>query len=209
MATVVLNPASGTDDAHVLDNGSGYSDTGSFAEARSNASDSLRKNAGVRFLDATIPIGATIDAATLQPYLFSTSYDDVDVTLVGDDVDDAATFSSGDTPLDRIGGSATTASATWSATGLGTGYATSPEIKTIVQEIVDRAGWASGNAICLLLDAATGTNRRLRMRTYDNGISGEYPKLDVTYTVAAGGGGVVAHGGMAGGMTEMAGGMDG
>ena len=37
------------------------------------------------------------------------------------------------------------------------GYTTDiPDLKTVIQEIVDRSGWAIGNALCLLLDMAQG-----------------------------------------------------
>ena len=50
----------------------------------------------------------------------------------------------------------TTAQIAWNQENLGSGWAVSPDIKTVVQEIVNRSGWSSGNWLLLLLAAETG-----------------------------------------------------
>ena len=58
-----------------------------------------------------------------------------------------------------------------------------PELKTIVQEIVSRASWASGNSMAFII---TGTGHRTA-KSYD-GSSGEAPLLHVEYTGGTSGG---------------------
>ena len=63
------------------------------------------------------------------------------------------------------------------------GVATSPDIKTIVQEVVNRSGWSSGNAMMLGLWMST-TQSDDYNRTFNTGHdSGDTaPKLEITYS---------------------------
>lgn len=139
---------------------------------------------GFRFQNVTIPQGATINSATLDVYLTSTTYDDPDVTIYGDDTDNAAAFTT--TTNDLSSRPATTANVRWNAAGLGTGTKTTPDIATVIQEIVNRAGWASGNALAVLM-VGYDSSTLLRIRTYegDYSVAGE---LTVDYTASGGGG---------------------
>lgn len=136
---------------------------------------------GLRFQNVTIPAGATINTATMDVYLVSGSFDDPDVTIYGHDTDDAGAFTTSSN--DISGRTATTATASWDASGLGTGVKTTPDFASVIQEIVDRGGWASGQDIVIILkgdDAGT----LLRIRAYDSG-SGDYATIDIDYTAAA------------------------
>ena len=137
---------------------------------------------GFRFQGVTIPAGSTIDAATLDVYLLSGSYDEPNLTIYGEDVDDAAAFSA--SSYNISGRSLTSASVTWSASYLGTGVKTSPDFKSVIQEIVDRAGWNSGQDMVVIFKGIAGV--AFRVRTYDSG-SGDYGTLKVTYTEPSGG----------------------
>ena len=91
----------------------------------------------------------------------------------------AATFS---TAANISGRPRTTASATWapaawnSSDGAGANQKT-PELKTIVQEIVNRASWASGNALAMIV---TGTGHRTAW-AFD-GNAAQAPLLHVEYS---------------------------
>ena len=181
MVTLNLQVAASADDAHERDSGSGFDAGNDEINANSNSDSGKRFNAGFRFQGVTIPQGATIDTAILHPYLIRLGRDSPDLDIRGEDVDDAADFS---TTPDVTSRTRTTASVSWSANSLGVGFADSPELKTVLQEIVNRSGYASGSDIVILCDGKTSPNAKLEMRAYDHTPS-QAAKLDITYTATA------------------------
>ena len=183
-------------------------DAGGSPSLSNNANDIMagrfgdnEKAAGsqMRFLNVTIPQGATIDTAYLTLHADDTkSSTTVNSRIRGVDADDAAMSTT-------TGGGAgsfenppfTSAVVDWdniAAWTNDTDY-NSPEIKTIIQEIVDRGGWSSGNAMVIQWDDID--NRSTQVGTVirtaasrDNG--GAYgiancAKLHIEYTASAGG----------------------
>lgn len=134
---------------------------------------------GIRFTNVTIPQGATINTATITVDVEDTVNDDPNENIYGNDVDNAGTFTS--TNSDISGRARTTAVVEWTATGVGAGTEVSPDISTVIQEIVNRAGWVSGNAIALIFDHLGTTN--FAFTSYD-GSTTLAAKLDITYTVS-------------------------
>jgi hypothetical protein len=138
---------------------------------------------GLRFQNVTIPAGSTINTASMDVYLTSGSFDDPDVTIYGEDVDDAATFAA--TSNNISGRTLTTATTPWDAGAVGTGWKTTPDFASVIQEIVDRAGWNSGQDMVTIFkgdDAGT----LLRIAAYDGG-TGNYATLNIDYTEPSGG----------------------
>lgn len=134
---------------------------------------------GYRFLNVTIPNAATINTATLSYYVTSTTRDDNEQDVYGNDVDDAATFT---TAANNISSrTLTTAKTTVSADSVGVGFY-AVDVTAVVQEIINRAGWVSGNDLALIMDALTGVNLGLDM--YD-GTPANAAKLDIDYTAGA------------------------
>lgn len=133
---------------------------------------------GFRFLNVTIPAGSTINSAYINLNILAA--DDPDVDIYGNDVDDAATFTT--TSNDISGRALTTAKVNWTATNIGAySRKDSPDIKTIIQEIIDRAGWSSGNAIAILFDSLSGSY--INYKAYDSGEGAtQYALLTIDYT---------------------------
>ncbi|MCI5083435.1 MAG: T9SS type A sorting domain-containing protein [Saprospiraceae bacterium] len=107
---------------------------------------------GLRFRDMYIPQGATIDSAYI---LFHShegkSADDVArITIVGEATDNAQTFTE-DALIDAR--PQTSSSVLWEVAEEWDIYAPyrTADISTVIQEIVDRGGWQSGNALSLIL----------------------------------------------------------
>ena len=116
---------------------------------------------GVRFLNVAIPQGATIDAAYLSFRAADGNSEDTDLRLYGEDSDNGLRFS---TDEDNLSGrSRTTASVIWNnvATWSNNQYYNSPDISSILQEIVDRPGWSSGSAIVILIQSTDPDGKRL------------------------------------------------
>ena len=196
MATLDLQVTSGADDSYYRTN------SGGSPSLSNNANDVMagrfgdnEKAAGsqMRFQNVTIPPGATIDEAHLILHADDTkSSTTVNSKIRGKDVDDAT--------MDTTTGGFenppfTTAVVNWDNIGTwvnDTDY-NSPDIKTIIQEIIDRAGWVSGNDIVIQWDdidnrsTQSGTVIRTAA-SYDNGgIYGQTyaAKLHIEYTAGA------------------------
>lgn len=150
-------------------------------------------NQALRFTSVSIPQGATITSATLTVYtnanMSGASVTD-EVRVYGEDVDNAPAISSAADALSRFPTNATTANVdwyVWEANGPLTNAdqpVISPSISTIVQEIVNRPGWVSGNSMMFFVDDL-GTGIALAMRSYFNGTAGTYPRLQVGFEYLA------------------------
>jgi hypothetical protein len=141
---------------------------------------------GFRFRNVTIPAGSTINSATMQLY---TNGDSDGSTwrfkIVGEDQDNPGVWA--DTSHEPSGITETTAKIDWDPSTWASGWHTSPDISTIIQEIIDRGGWSSGNAICLVVrnDTSSGDNN---VEVHDYYAYNSYgAKLDIDYTAPAAG----------------------
>jgi type IV pilus assembly protein PilY1 len=128
----------------------------------------------------TVPQGAIITTANLT---FRAQYTQANPigngTIRGQYSDNTLTFNQADTS-DYDSRPRTTNSAWWKPSGwtADTDY-TSPEIKSIVQEIVNRPGWASGNAMAFFIEHNLSVYTAAY--SYDTG-SAYAPKLHIEYT---------------------------
>jgi hypothetical protein len=115
-----------------------------------------------RFPGVTIPQGSTINSCILTLTAYTTSSTETCALMVAfNDVDNAvAPTTYGDTEvLEDTAATVSWSPGSWTAD---TSYQ-SPEIKTALQEVVDRAGFASGNAVQVIIyddGSSSGANRR-------------------------------------------------
>ncbi len=134
---------------------------------------------GMRFNGVNVPRGAVVLNAYVQFQVDETHSGDTSLTIHGEDIDHAPTFtSSGGNISSRT---KTTASVPWSpvpwtARGEATADQRTPNLATIVQKIVSRSGWSSGNSMVLMV---TGTGERVA-ESY-NGDQNGAPLLHVEY----------------------------
>lgn len=171
MATLQVKVTDTADDGY--EGGEGIS-TGTVSAGMSAG---ITKYAFLRFLNVTVPQGATIDLATLTLNIVDVS--SPDTTLYGVDADNAAAFADpGNLPSAATW---TTASADPDPAGTGTKVVT---ITTIVQEIVDRGGWASGNAMAFVAAGNSGFFSGWEAEDYEAAGTAE-ATLDITYTAGA------------------------
>ena len=134
---------------------------------------------GLRFTNIQIPKNSTIQSAYLQFVARSDDNTSLNLSINGQATDDAATFTSA---LGAISGrSSTSAVVSWN--GVSTWYQDStyqsPDVSSIVQEIVNRSGWAAGNDMAFIISGLSATNRR-EAYSY-NGSPGDAPKLIVNF----------------------------
>lgn len=136
---------------------------------------------GFRWPNVTVPNGATITSATLSLYVTSTANDTPNGATVGmQAADNAATFTTG---TNDISGRTRTSTVAWSGSNIGDGWKTL-DLTSQVQEVVNRSGWTSGNAMAAILAGVVGSN--LTVTAWD-GTPSQAAKLDIVYTVASGG----------------------
>jgi hypothetical protein len=135
---------------------------------------------GMRFNGINIPQGANIANAYIQFQVDETiPADPTNLSIQGEDIDNAATFTA-------VSGSITSRPRTtaemlwspvpWTSVGEAGPDQQTPDITAVIQEIVDRAGWTSGNSLVIII---TGTGERTA-ESYD-GVSAAAPLLHVEY----------------------------
>ncbi|MBO6515325.1 MAG: T9SS type A sorting domain-containing protein, partial [Bacteroidia bacterium] len=131
---------------------------------------------GVRFRSLTIPQGATITSAYVTFMSEDSRSAYTKIKIYGEDTDDANSFGSSD--YDISSRTYTSNSKTWEP-GSWYQYYTynTPDISDIVEEIVGRNGWVSGNDMVLIFDDIDG---RRDAYSYD-GYSSQAPVLVVNY----------------------------
>ncbi|HSE08346.1 MAG TPA: hypothetical protein VLB29_06750 [Nocardioidaceae bacterium] len=150
---------------------------------------STQQVVGMRFPGLAIPAGATITNAYVQFTVDEVSTGAVSLTIRGEAADNAPTYlgTSG-----NVTSRATTAANVswvppdWNTRGQAAAGQRTPNLAAVVQAVVGRAGWSSGNALALQI---SGTGRRTA-EAFD-GVASAAPLLHVEYTTGSGGGGPV------------------
>lgn len=111
---------------------------------------------GLRFVDIEVPQGAVIDSAfvVFHAHEGKSEEDVAELTIVGEATDDAITFDENGFNDDFLltDRPQTEAAVEWTVAEEWTiwqPYRT-PDIASVIQEIVDRPGWESGNALALI-----------------------------------------------------------
>jgi hypothetical protein len=137
---------------------------------------------GIRFNGVPIPPGATVGVAYVQFKTDERSADTTSLIVQGEAADNSAPFTR--TSFNVSARPRTTAAALWSppswiAVGeAGLGQRT-PDLANLIQEIVSRPGWASGNSLALIF---SGSGERVA-ESFDGDQAGA-PLLHVEYSVA-------------------------
>lgn len=134
-----------------------------------------------RFTNITIPKAATITSAVLT--ITSANVDSTttcNIVIYAVNQDNAAAFSSG---ADVDSRPYTSANAAWSNVGsFSTNVAAqSVDFASVVQEVINRAGWAIGNAINIVL-FNNGSTAGARRRVYPSE-AGFAPSISINYSV--------------------------
>ena len=143
MATIIQ----GTDDAT-------YSVAGAFLDSSlgiyaGKDSSNVALPGGWRFQNVTIAKDKIIKSATLKGNYYSTTADFPHPTILyGEAADDPGAWVI--TTHEPKTASTTTANVPWTFNSFSEGVYTSPDIKDIIQEIVNRSGWVKGNDLCII-----------------------------------------------------------
>jgi len=157
--------------------------------------------AAFRFTSVTVPNAATINSASfvltaqatydaganVVSYLVSAEASDNAPAMVDTGSGENLRSSTGTAPRPRT----TAVSAAWNQTSVTADTEYSISITSVIQEIVNRAGWASGNAILITVDTNTTTTLGEWQDYYSyDGSATKAAKLNIDYT-AGGASGIV------------------
>ena len=177
--SVSSQPSATADDAEQAING-GAMNTGSSSLEMGwdNNDPNDPQLVGIRFPVINIPQGAIITSASIEFISDDNASNVANLNLFGEASDDAAVYTNAS---NNIGSRALTAASTaWTPGAWSTGQSyTSPDISSLVQEIVARGGWSSGNALAVVV---SGTGYR-NARGF-NSSQADAPTLSVTWTTA-------------------------
>ncbi|HKQ58962.1 MAG TPA: right-handed parallel beta-helix repeat-containing protein [Candidatus Eisenbacteria bacterium] len=137
---------------------------------------------GVRFADVSVPAGSTVTRAWLQFEADETQNEPTALVLQGEAIDHAPTFLpvNGDVSRRaRTAASTTWAPPAWTQVGEAGDAQRTPDLSAVLQEVIDRPGWASGNAVAFII---TGTGHRTA-RSFEGRAAGA-ALLHVEYALA-------------------------
>ncbi len=136
---------------------------------------------GIRFQDITIPPGSNILSAHIEFTIDETSSGNTTLSIYGEDEDDSNAFTTSSFNISTRKLTSTSVSwsniPSWSTIGA-KGY--SADVAPIINEIIDRPGWQSGNDLSLLI---SGSGARVA-ESFD-GSSGDAAHLVINYTESA------------------------
>jgi len=168
--TATFSVSQGSDDAGLYPDGCSYSISWNeiYFGKCTNGQD---MTGGFRFVNVTIPRGSRILHAYTEFTVDGRYSNELVVAFHGEATRNAPTFSSTDSPAIRP---LTSASTTWSILAsdvwnMGE-MRNSPELSGIVQEIVNRLDWKSGNALAIITQNAGSTtpaNSHRRVYAYE------------------------------------------
>lgn len=134
----------------------------------------------IRLDGVGIPQGSQILSAQFEFVAFHNDSQSCSVNISAEASDDSAPF--GTTSGYLSGLPQTTASVDWSsieAWTAGSQYQ-SPELRIIIQELVNRPGWAQGNALTVLFETNASSVGKRGVTAYETSAA-QAPKLTVTY----------------------------
>ncbi|HEX5055899.1 MAG TPA: PilC/PilY family type IV pilus protein [Gammaproteobacteria bacterium] len=188
--TVTVSVAADSDDVEEYLPTGAMTSTNSTTTNNATSLDAYTSNLiGMRFKSVNIPAGASIISAhltmTIDPdgsnssYGADDEYSSTNLEILGEAANSSSSFASGNYTLTTR--SKTLASQPWINVPAAEANqtVTSPNLSLIIQEIVNRSGWASGNNITLFLKTTSGFRD---FESYHDS-SSKAPKLQISYTM--------------------------
>jgi len=180
--TICAGISSGGNDIEELQNGNMYVSSSDLELIYDSNTDRLKQKIGLRYEDLGIPQGSIIVSAYLQFTTDEISTGTVNLTIHGEDADDASPFtltngnlSARPTTQAAVGWSPPN----WSIVGEQNSKQQTPDLTAIVQEIVNRNGFDQSSAVAFII---SGTNTSKRIAESFEGNPNLAPQLCITFT---------------------------
>ncbi len=175
-----------------LDDGRENTSTGGIDLTANTLDVGKNRITALRFTNVAIPQASTITSAKIRFFGKTSNNQVITIKYQAEDVDDSAALvtTSGDmTARVKTTASVSDTPANWTDEA----YNDGPDIMTVIQEVIDRGGWTSGNALTVFImdDGSTGNQRR--PAAFEHSTADSEPQLVVMFIVpppaGAGGGG--------------------
>lgn len=146
-----------------------------------------QEDMGMSWDNVTVPQGATIISAIIEVFMtYKEGTGDVPTRMQGFDVDDVAVFSSTDRPSQKPQTTALVDRTLLHSEFVDNTWLPLDDCKDIIQEIIDRSGWASGQALGVVLkDNGAVTGNDFQFQDYGRNTA-QAAKITIEYTEAAG-----------------------
>lgn len=138
---------------------------------------------GIRFQNLTVPQGMTISKAFLKFQVDEASSEPTNLTIKAQATDNATAFTTASFDVSSrpvLAPSVAWVPPAWPTVGVSGADQTSADISALVQAVINRPGWVSGNAIAFTI---TGSGKRIA-ESYNGSVLGA-PMLHVEYSPAA------------------------
>lgn len=198
MATLTLTVGASADDGVIND--IGYDDTGTtmLVGTPGPATTAANSGQGWRFTNVTLTGADTVTSAVMKLMKSGNNWNTVNYRWTAIDEDNTPTFSSGNAPGSRaiVSASIAAQSLNVSLTN-GVVYdrpstgALQTTLGAAIEAVINRAGWASGNALGIVNQSKQDASQqagfsREDYHTYDSATASSEPQLVITYTAGGG-----------------------
>lgn len=142
--------------------------------------DGSAQKIGIRFASVQVQQAAEIQSAYLEFTSQDSQSGSTSLTIYGHNTDDAPTFGA---TTNKVSTRSKTSGVAWNSLPAWSGEGTyrSPDISSIVQDIVDRGGWSAGNGMAFIIEGS-GLRRAYSM----DGSGGQAPRLVIQAKSTAG-----------------------
>jgi len=121
----------------------------------------IQQMVGIRFRNLSVPRGAIVANAYIQLVTDETSSEATSLSIAGEAIDNSATFTTADNNISaraKTAASVNWSPVPWDVLNEASTKQRTPNLSSVVQEIVNRPGWASGNALSIIVN---GSGRRV------------------------------------------------
>ena len=134
---------------------------------------------GIRFPNVTVPVDSTIISAVITFRINEVTTDPASLTIAAEAIDDAPAFTT--TAYNLSSRTRTSTVTAWNPVGwtVENAYEDTPNFASVVQEVVSRPGWVSGNDLVFIIDGS-GTRTAFALEGNPNDSA---PLLTLTYAV--------------------------
>ena len=140
---------------------------------------------GLRYTGVDLPSNAVVTNATITFWRqSSTNPGSLTLDFVAQADDNAPTFEDGEANFNITNRDTTTESVAWPWSGpWTTETATSPDLSSIVSEVLQRDGWSSGNALAFIITSENSDESNYRNAHSYESDPARAPRLEITYYV--------------------------
>ena len=180
--TVTNRIALANDDVEQALSGKMYFDSSDLELGYDDFDNQRNQTVGLLFRGLSIPQGATITNAYVRFTADGSSSGSVSLRISGHDTNSGTAFSNATYHLTNL---PKTVAVDWSLSSWSSSNTyNTPDIKSVIQQIVNRGGWASGNNIRIIIQDISGNSNYRKAYAYNESAS-RAAELVVTYTICS------------------------